>query len=121
MQIGKNTSDDLCTLYVMKFVLDDGSTIYKVGITCIKPVDRMLQVLRSFFMAYRYMPRASLKRFRKVENHFDKETELHHEFADYRCTFESIFDGHTECFDIDEALLLARYDAMCGVYKKELQ
>jgi len=114
MNVGKPNAKDQCTLYVMKFILDDGRTVHKIGITCVNPVDRMLQVLRSFFMAYRYMPRASIKRFRKVDNHFGKETELHHEFAGYKCVFDKVFDGHTECFEVDEALILARYDEMCS-------
>ncbi len=114
MKVSGDPDKEKCTLYVMKFVLDDKRVVYKVGITCINPVDRMLQILRSFFMVYRYMPRASIKRFRKVENHFEKETQMHQEFADYRCVFDSVFDGHTECFDIDGDTILNRYDKLCS-------
>ena len=106
----KDTTESKCTLYVFKFILRDGKVIYKVGITCVQPIDRMLQVLRSFYMAYRYIPEATMKRFRKVDDHFEKETLLHREFKEYQCTFEKHFDGYSELFEMCEDTLLNRYD-----------
>lgn len=117
LTVGKTVRDteDNCTLYVMKFVLDDGTIVHKIGITCINPVDRLMQILRSFFVTYRYTPRASIKRYRKVPGHFTKETQLHREFADFSHRFDRIFDGCTEFFDVDQDTLLRRYDSMCDV------
>ena len=97
----------------MKFEIEEIGTVYKVGITCVDPVDRMLQIIRSFFQTYRYVPRTSLKRFRKVEHHFIKETALHREFGEHQCEFSKAFDGCTEFFNVCEEDVLQKYDELC--------
>jgi len=93
-------------VYVMEFrfrsKLDNVKVLYKVGVTKNKPVDRMLEIARSFFMKRRYIPECRLVRFRKVVGYYGLETQLHRALVNYRYDFgKLVFGGSSEFFDVD--------------------
>ena len=84
-------------VYLMEFRFKQGSsytTLYKVGVTVNDPIDRMLQINRSFFMSRRYMPECRIVRMRKTPHYFDKEKQIHSLMSRYK--FKKPFDGSTE-------------------------
>lgn len=100
-------------LYILKVKLyDDNKFIYKIGKSSeSRSTDRMLEVMRSFFMTNRYLPYLVLKRDRPVENAFELETKLHQHFSEYKYYFDKKFDGSNEFFAIPrEDILLKAYD-----------
>ena len=104
-------------VYIMKFTLREHSKpVYKIGITrksgeIRQPVDRMLQILRSYYTHYRYIPECTVKRFREVANCFTIETRLHRHFRELRYVPKGkSFDGSTEMFTgFAEAYLLEMF------------
>ena len=98
---------------MFKFILDDDTTIWKVGMThSARATDRMFEVLRSFFTTYRYVPRCELRRDKKVLIPRLVEKHLHELLVEWKYTFDKPFDGHTEFFkDLDEEVLLEYLDA----------
>ena len=102
-------------LYILKVRLyDDNKFIYKIGKSSeTRSVDRMMEVMRSFFMVHRYTPYVVLKRDRPIENAFELEAKLHRHFKEYKYYFDKPFDGCQEFFAIPrEDQLLKIYDEM---------
>lgn len=99
-------------VYIFKMMLDDDVVIYKVGITSRERIEERLgEVLMSFFTQYRYVPRTTVKRFRKVDNPKGIEGKLHKLLEEYRYCSEKVFSGCTEFFHgIEEDELLRMYD-----------
>ena len=101
-------------LYLMWFKfrgLDE--LVYKVGVTQNEPIDRMLTILRSFYMnkKNRYVPEAYIKRFRVVSDPYKKEAAMLEYFKEYKYEAEDKFDGCTEMFiGLDEEELLTVYE-----------
>jgi hypothetical protein len=59
--------DQYGRLYVLRFELDSGEIVWKVGMcNTDRTLDRMMEVLRSFFKVYRYVPRVTLRKDKKV-------------------------------------------------------
>jgi len=109
-------------VYVMEFrfrnKLGNVKVLYKVGVTKNKPIDRMLDIGRSFFMKRRYVPECRLVRFRKIVDYYGMETTLHKLLVNYRYDFGKLaFDGCTEYFDIPLDNLLAIYDEAVPLVK----
>jgi len=106
---------ELGYVYVMefKFITKNGGSrvLYKVGVTKNKPIDRMLDICRSFFQSRRYVPESRLVRFRKVASYYEMETKLHRLLDGYRFKVKDSFSGSTEFFDIDKDKLLEVYDS----------
>jgi len=49
-------------LYIIELTLNTGQVIHKIGMTHTpRSVDRMMEILRSWFIKYRYVPTARLK------------------------------------------------------------
>jgi len=94
-------------VYLLKLHLDD-KTVYKIGITFSERVeDRMMEILLSFFKAYRYIPKTVLKKNIKTKIPRTFEKHIHHMLKDYSYTFSKKFNGYTEFFtDIDEKTLI---------------
>jgi len=115
------------TLYLMWFKIREAEElVWKIGVTSHEePIDRMLQILRSFYMNknHRYVPESYVKRFRKTENVFGKEAMMLQHFSPYRWYPASKFDGHTEMITgVDEEVLLDTYEqclAGIDINKKE--
>jgi hypothetical protein len=99
-------------IYVLKFILDDKTTVWKVGMThSARSIDRMFEILRSFFTTYRYVPKCTLRKDKKVLIPNLVEKHLHELLAEWKYTFDKPFDGHTEFFkDLDEEVLLEYLD-----------
>ena len=99
-------------VYVFKMILDEDVVVYKVGITSRDRIEERLgEVLMSFFTQYRYVPRTTVKRFRKVDNPKGIEGKLHKLLEEYRYCSEKVFSGCTEFFHgIEEDELLRMYD-----------
>ena len=117
--------DGVATGYVYlmeyKFTTKLGNTkvLYKIGVTVNKPIDRMLQISRSFFQSRRYVPESRLIRYRKVPNYYEIEKILHKNLDTYRFKFKEKFDGSTEFFDIDIDLVIEEYEKEVPLIKKK--
>lgn len=99
------------TVYVFKMVLDCGNVVYKVGITSRDRVeDRLGEVVLSFFSKYRYIPRTTVKRYRKSVSYEQLEREIHKELSIHAFEFDKTFGGCTEFFCADEDVILDIYD-----------
>lgn len=105
-------------VYIMKIIkfIDDGNrlSLYKIGKSSGKnSVDRMLQLMRSHFMSYRYSPFITIKRDRATDDAFGIENKLHKKFKDCKYYFDKPIDGKEEYFVIDrEDELLKFYDEL---------
>jgi len=119
-ELGTKTTNEN-VVYIMKFVLEDGSTLYKIGVTHYKrEVERMLEILKSFFVKYRYTPMCKLMRFKRFTNAYSTEKILHQDLANYKFTFDKPFSGSTEFFTgLDEVDLIAKYDKIHLDHSKE--
>lgn len=105
--------DQYGRLYVFKITLDSGEIVHKVGM-CFsdRATDRMLEVLRSFYMVYRYVPRCEIRRDKKVLVPKLVEKHMHDLLEELSYTFDKSFDGCTEFFnDVDEEPLLEYLDS----------
>ena len=107
-------------VYIIKCKLrDTNEYIYKIGKSSGKnSVDRMMQLIRSHFMNYRYTPIFEIKRDRPCENAFAIETQLHNEFKNYSYYHDKKVDGAGEWFYIREDVLLRRYDELLPLQAK---
>jgi len=101
-------------VYILKVQLATGQVLYKIGVSKEKRhMDRMMEVLKDFFVKYRYIPFTSMKRFRVFPDAYEVERLLHKKYNDCNHTFDKKFCGSTEFFDIpDEAELTKEYDKM---------
>jgi len=108
-------------VYIMWFKFREcEEKVYKIGYTAREePIDRMLEVLRSYYMNKnnRYIPESYIKRFRKTGKAFAKEAMLHKYFKEYQYEPKHKFDGCTELFiGLDEEVLLKVYeDCLAGI------
>lgn len=113
-EIETEDSDPYGRIYVIKLVLKDGTEVHKVGMvntsSTSRVTDRMMEILRSFFTVYRYVPYAELRRSKKVRIPYIVENYLHKVLADAKHTFDKKFSGSTECFEIDEDSFLEHLD-----------
>lgn len=89
-------SDGIVYLLVVR--LEDGTEVYKIGVTTRKIQERVGEILTSFWTQYRYFPYCKPKRFRTTSDIFEKEAKIHKELAEYRYEFDKKFGGHSECF-----------------------
>ena len=118
-------------LYVIKFWLDSGDIIYKIGYTSKTVEQRLLQILASFLTVHGYSPRAKIVQREIVKGGFAAEQELHRRFNCDRCKQDENISGFSEFFKLDIDKLTVQYwdviEHMCtaGVdrsttYKKNL-
>ncbi len=95
-------------LYVIRIELPDGVVVHKVGMcSSDRAIDRMMEILRSWFTSYRFVPFTVLKLDmptsypKELESHIHKILK-HKQFIPYHKV-----EGRTEMFtDIDEFRLL---------------
>ena len=99
-------------LYVLKFILDDGTVLHKVGMcNSDRSTDRMMEILRDFFIKYRYVPRCEMRRDKKTIVPLLLEKHMHSLLDEWSYRFDEKFNGSTEFFsDIDESALLDYLD-----------
>jgi len=96
-------------VYIFEIVLEDGTELYKVGMvnsdSMSRVTDRLMEVLRSFFMQYRYVPKSRIVKAKKFLVPYYVETHLHKLLAELKYKSEKKFDGSNEMFhdiDLDE-------------------
>lgn len=106
--------EDVGRVYIFRIVLDDGTILHKVGKSSgTSSKVRLLSVLDSFFNAYRYIPRSSIRRDKKTLCPFALEGHMHDMLQEYGHKFDKKFSGHTEFFSgLDEEVLLEYFDKM---------
>lgn len=95
-------------IYVVKLVLPDDTVVHKVGM-CNSPrsTDRMLEVLRSWFNAYRFVPYAELRLDLSCHEPRKIEQYIHRVLAPVAFEPSMKVDGGTEMFtDINEKKLI---------------
>lgn len=99
-------------VYVMKFILDDGTIIHKIGMChSDRTTDRMMEVLRSFFIKYRYVPRSSIRKNVKTLVPYLLEKHMHELLDKWKYRFDKDIDGNTEMFhNLDEEVVLDYLD-----------
>ena len=97
-------------LYILSICLED-EDIVKVGVTCRNRVeDRIEEILRSIFKVYRYYPYCYPKRFRTVDNVYEKEARLHKQLEDYKYSVNKAINGYTEFFKVDLNVVVKMYE-----------
>ena len=90
------------TVYLMKCILDCGTTVIKIGVTGRSNIqERLMENLSAFFMLHRYIPRTTLLKFSKTNDYFRAETLLHQMYKDSSYTFPEKFQGSSEYFVIE--------------------
>ena len=99
-------------LYVLQITLECGKVIHKVGMTYSdRATDRMLEILRSFFNTYRYIPMCKLRKDKKVFIPLLVEKYMHEILDEWSYTPDKPFDGSTEFFhNLDEQEVLEYLD-----------
>jgi hypothetical protein len=110
-------------VYIFKIRLvieDEVKVVYKVGITTKNRIEeRLSSVLAGMFTQLRYVPYTTVKRFRLSTDCLMQEKAIHKEFEDNKYVFDCRFGGCTEFFDVDEEKLLAYYDELVPLDKRE--
>ena len=98
-------------LYVLRFEID-GVILHKVGMcSSNRTVDRMMEILRSYFMVFRCIPNVTMRKDKKVVAPLLVEKHLHGLLVEWRYKFDKKFDGSTEFFEgLDEEVLLDYID-----------
>ena len=102
----KNKDCQLGRVYLFEFILDDNTLVYKVGMvnsdSMSRVTDRLMEVLRSFFMTYRYIPRSRIVKAKKYKIPYIVENHFHSLLDDIKYSFDKKFDGSNEFFtDLD--------------------
>lgn len=93
------TRNEYGRLYVIKLVLSEDLTVFKVGMTkSDRATNRMMEILRSWFMSYRFVPYAELKLDREVSDPSGMEKLAHRVLEDFRWCPDKKVDGGTEMF-----------------------
>lgn len=95
---------DVGRIYVIRMELPDGYVVHKIGMcNSDRSVDRMLEILRSWFMRFRFIPYCELRL--DMETSYPKELEahIHNILAHQRFHPHMKVEGGTEMFiGIDE-------------------
>ena len=96
-------------LYVLEMIID-GTVVYKVGkASGHSSKARMLQIIGSYFDAYRVTPVVKIVKDKVCTDVFKKETKCHQELAEYKFRAEKVFSGCQELFDVDKEVVLEVY------------
>ena len=103
----------------MKLYESNDVWVYKIGKSSAKrSADRLVEVVRSFFMSYRFTPFCKLLRDRECQNGFEIEKNLHRHFKSQQYYFDKKFDGASEFFLCREDELLRIYDSLLPLKDK---
>ena len=116
-------------LYVMRFEFPDGLVLHKVGMcNTNRTLDRMMEILRSFFVVNRFIPNVKIRKDKKVVVPLLVEQHMHSLLEEFSFEFDDKFDGSTEFFyDLDEEAVLDYLDSfdyrelMKGVTKMKVE
>lgn len=107
----ESIEDDVGILYLVHFELD-GKALVKIGVTSRSIEDRVSEILVSIFKKYREFPYCRPKRFRKTNNVYEKESQLHSYFKEYHYTPSKKFNGSTEFFDVPLDVVVKAYEEL---------
>lgn len=91
--------EDVGILYLVYFRLEEKDLV-KIGVTSRSIEDRVSEILVSIFKSYREFPYCRPKRFRKTNDVYRKEAELHKFFSSYNYKTKNKFSGSTEFFEV---------------------
>ncbi len=95
-------------IYVIRMELPDGLVVHKIGMTnSDRAVDRMMEIVRSWFMRFRFIPYCELKL--DMNTNYPKELERHiHKILKHKQFIPHMkVDGGTEMFHgLDEFRVL---------------
>lgn len=99
---------DIGRIYVIRMELPDGFTIHKIGMTHKdRAVDRMMEILRSWFNRFRFVPYSELRIDHKCHCPAELEKHLHKMLEHRRFIPHMKVDGGSEMFiGIDEQRVL---------------
>ena len=107
--VRKESEENVERLYVLEMVVDD-KVVYKVGKSSgHSSKQRMLQIIGSYFDAYRDTPVVKIVKDKVCTDVFKKETKCHQELAEYKFRAEKVFSGCQELFDVDKEVVLEVY------------
>ena len=99
---------DLGRVYVLKIILPDDTVVHKIGMChSSRSTDRMMEILRSWFSYYRFVPYCELKLDMECRNSLKLEKYIHEILE--ATAFEPNFnvEGKTEMFiNLDEARVI---------------
>ena len=99
---------ELGRIYVIRMELPDGLIVHKIGMTnSDRAVDRMMEIMRSWFMRFRFIPYTELKL--DMNTNYPKELESHiHKILSHKQFIPHMkVEGGTEMFNgIDEFRVL---------------
>lgn len=86
-------------VYVIKLVLPDDTIVHKIGMTNTpRSADRMMEILRSWFMAYRFVPYTELRLDMECRDAYKLEQYIHRILDNNRFEPDLKVDGGTEMF-----------------------
>jgi hypothetical protein len=99
---------DIGRVYVIKMVLPDGTVVHKVGMcNSNRSTDRMMEILRSWFTKFRFVPYSELKLDMETGRPKEIEEHVHKMLSHKRYNPGQKVSGGTEMFtDVDEFRLL---------------
>lgn len=99
---------DIGRIYVIKLVLPDGLVVHKVGMcNSSRSTDRMMEILRSWFNKFRFVPYAELRLDMECHNPRKIEAYIHKILRPVSFTPTYKVQGHTEMFcSLDETKLI---------------
>lgn len=99
---------DIGRIYVIKMTLPDDCIVHKIGMTkSNRATDRMMEILRSWFCKYRFVPYSELKLDMECGYPEALEKHIHKILAAKRFEPNEKVDGGTEMFiDINEFRVL---------------
>jgi hypothetical protein len=108
-------------LYVLVIKLEDKELV-KIGVTQRDKVeDRVAEILISIWKRYRVFPECYPKRFRKVDNVYDRESIMHKKFSEYKYSTKHKFSGSTEMFDVDILEVVEAYEQLLSAGEADVQ
>lgn len=99
---------DIGRIYVIRIELPDDTIVHKIGITrSDRTVDRMMEILRSWFIRFRFVPYSELRLDMKTFYPTEIEKHIHRMLRHKRFIPHMKVSGGSEMFvDIDEDRVL---------------
>ena len=90
---------DIGRVYVIKMVLPGGEVVHKIGMcNSNRSVDRMMEILRSWFMRFRFLPYSELRLDMETGRPLEIEEHIHKVLYHKRYTPRYKVEGGTEMF-----------------------
>lgn len=95
-------------VYVIRMVLPDDTVVHKIGMCkSSRSVDRMMELLRSWFMSFRFIPYIEMRLDMQCQEPAKLELHIHKVLDAVRWVPDHQVEGRTEMFtDVNEVRLL---------------